>query len=77
MLSLMAVLAKKVIKMIISLMNHRFIILMIFTDLFSAAFRKIDITYDTDMILILHANYTMILQTLLFLHEMYTKAVKT
>ena len=76
MLSLIAVLAKKVIKMIISLMNHCFIILMIFTDLFSA-FRKLDITYDTDMILILHANYTMILQTLLFLHEMYTKAVKT
>ena len=37
MLSLMAVLAKKVIKMIISLMNHRFMILLIFTGLFSAA----------------------------------------
>ena len=43
MLSLMAVLAKKVIKMIISLMNYPFIILIIFTDLFSTAnkiFRK-------------------------------------
>ena len=44
---------------------------MIFTD------RLIEITYDLDLILISHANYTMILQNLLFLHEMYTKAVKT